>query len=72
MNESTPRPVTVAEILLAEKLYEIQALVPEGEGTKAHERAFRIAMELGNRLSLNNQPKIAAIRDGMLFLENIH
>lgn len=71
-NERIARDVGLAEILLAEKLYEIELFLSNLGEVKAHARSYRIARELGSRLTIDDRPRITTIRGNSLHLDEIH
>lgn len=74
-NEDKSRTVGVTEILLTEKLFELNEVVSyQGNGAKVmiEERQHHISKALGERLSPDSRARIANIQDGRLHLSEIH
>lgn len=73
-NEHEPRTVSVTEILLTEKLFEIDDFISWGEGAylRAETRSCRISKSLGKRLSPDGRTRVAFINNGELHLAELH
>lgn len=73
-SEESPRSVGVTEIMLAEKLFEINDFISckENPIETAEKKSYMVAKALGKRLSIDDREKVAVIEKGSIFLQEIH